>query len=397
MTEDASGRPAVLISPGDQAHTPSEPPHAAPLQDALRDPLFVEAPHATALLDRQGRIQAVNTEGAALLNAPASALRGRLLGNLLGPGSHSTLNLLISLVFEGRGVQRTELQAAAPCGAPAHLLLAGRLYHHGAAPLCQLTFTDVTAYTAAHQSLLQTTQQLGEDVQRHARRFKQLGDEFRDVMFVAQRDLGTSLTRAHHLLQAYDEQQNAAEQASLAHVKDAVTDSQALLRALHTYMHARSMRVRLHPTDLNKVLRDVLHELTPLHEGRSLNLSILPLPALSGDQQALHFILREYFVNALKFTRTRPEVHLRLLVHETGQEYWIGVQDNGVGFNMRQKDKLFELFTKLHPTDPYEGPGAGLAVVRRLCTRFGGRAWGEGKVEQGATFWFAWPKTLQLE
>lgn len=397
MTKNSSVLPSILTSAGNQGCTLGELPHAALRQDALRDPLFMDAPHATVLIDPHGRIQAVNTEGAALLNAPASALRDRLLVNLLGPGSPSALNLLISRVFEGRGIQRTELQAAAPSGAPAHLLLAGCLYHHGAEALCQLTFTDVTAYTAAHQSLLQATQQLDEDVQRHVRRFKRLGDEFRDVMFVAQRDLGTSLTRAHHLLQAYDDQRDVAEQASLAHVMDAVTDSQALLRALHTYMHVRSMRVRLRPTDLNKVLRDVLHELTPLHEGRFLNLSILPLPTLYGDRRALHFILREYIANALKFTRTRPEVHLYLLVHETGQEHWIGVQDNGVGFNMRQKDKLFELFTKLHPTDPYEGPGAGLAVVRRLCDRFGGRAWGEGKVDQGATFWFAWPKTLQLE
>ncbi|WP_103129458.1 sensor histidine kinase [Deinococcus aerius] len=89
--------------------------------------------------------------------------------------------------------------------------------------------------------------------------------------------------------------------------------------------------------------------------------------------------------NALKFTRTRPQARLRVLVQEAGAEYHIGVEDNGVGFNQRQKDKVFELFGRLHPSGVYEGTGIGLALVRRLCERFGGRAWGEGRVDQGAT------------
>lgn len=121
------------------------------------------------------------------------------------------------------------------------------------------------------------------------------------------------------------------------------------------------------------------------------------LPAVTGDSRVLYIILHEYVMNALKFTRVRPQARLHVMVKETEAEHWIGVEDNGIGFNVRQKEQVFDLFTRLHSSDLYEGTGLGLAVVRSLCERFGGRAWAEGKVDQGATFWFAWPKAPQAD
>ncbi|WP_268239061.1 sensor histidine kinase, partial [Deinococcus malanensis] len=92
------------------------------------------------------------------------------------------------------------------------------------------------------------------------------------------------------------------------------------------------------------------------------------------------------------YTRTRAEARLHLHVRETEAEFVIGVEDNGVGFDMRHKERLFRLFQRQHPSSVYEGSGLGLAVVRRVTERFGGRAWGEGAVNRGSTFWFAWPR-----
>ena len=161
-------------------------------------------------------------------------------------------------------------------------------------------------------------------------------------------------------------------------------------------MQVRFMRTPTRSVNLNQVLREALKDIENQKTGRDVQITTVPLPTVEGDSQVLQIILGEYLSNALKFTRTRPRARLSILLEEDDTEYRIGVQDNGVGFNMRQKEKAFELFERLHSSQQYEGTGLGLTAVRRLCARFGGRAWGEGKVDQGATFWFSWPKVLSL-
>ena len=94
--------------------------------------------------------------------------------------------------------------------------------------------------------------------------------------------------------------------------------------------------------------------------------------------------------NALKFSSAQPQFVIS--AQENEAEYVIAVRDNGVGFNMRQKDRLFKIFQRLHSQREYEGTGVGLALVRRIVSRHGGRIWAEGKEGAGACFWVALPK-----
>lgn len=105
-------------------------------------------------------------------------------------------------------------------------------------------------------------------------------------------------------------------------------------------------------------------------------------------------ILDEDVAHTLKFTRGREIARIHLRVRETATEYHIGVEDNGADFSGRQKGRLFHLFGRLHlsPLALLRGH-RGLVTVRRLCERFGGRVWAGGRPDQGATFWFAWPKS----
>ena len=145
--------------------------------------------------------------------------------------------------------------------------------------------------------------------------------------------------------------------------------------------------------DLEPLVRDVIRELEPDSAGRTITWRIGDLPTVDGEAALLRIVLDNLISNALKFTQPRQQAKIEIgSIPGQASEAVIFVLDNGVGFDMAYADKLFGVFQRLHREEEFEGTGIGLANVRRIIARHGGRTWAEGRVDQGSAFYFALPQ-----
>jgi light-regulated signal transduction histidine kinase (bacteriophytochrome) len=148
--------------------------------------------------------------------------------------------------------------------------------------------------------------------------------------------------------------------------------------------------------EMDKLAKAAFHEIKATVPERELQLDIKPLPPAYGDQGLLRQVFLNLLFNAIKFTISRKNAVIEVGGYTEGPENVYYVKDNGIGFDMQYADKLFGAFQRLHSDKQFEGTGIGLAIVQRVIHRHGGRIWAEGKVNEGATFYFSLPKKKEL-
>ena len=158
---------------------------------------------------------------------------------------------------------------------------------------------------------------------------------------------------------------------------------------------SRTGRVEMRKVEFSMkgLMLDSIRDLGAETMGRVISWDIGELPSVWGDPSLLKLVCDNLLSNAIKFTRTRPRAEIRIGYKDDRDEVIFFVRDNGVGFDMGNVDRLFGVFHRLHNQDEFEGTGIGLANVRRIISRHGGRTWAEGSTEEGAAFYFTLLKT----
>lgn len=191
------------------------------------------------------------------------------------------------------------------------------------------------------------------------------------------------------------EQLSALGQRCLATIVESSEYAGRLVDKLLGYSRLGRSQLQRTRGDLNVLVEEVRRDVMQDADGRNIVWRFAELPTVSADLMMLRMAVRDLMSNAVKYTRTREEAVIEFGSCEDPAEHTFWVKDNGVSFSMEYADKLFGVFQRLHRWEDYEGTGIGLANVRRVFERHGGRTWAEGEEDQGAAFFFTLPKGSQ--
>jgi len=190
------------------------------------------------------------------------------------------------------------------------------------------------------------------------------------------------------LLEDYSEKLDEAGRESLQRVRAASQRMGTLIDDLLKLARVTRAEIRTEDVDLSGMAREIVADLQRTTPERQVEFEIAPGLKARGDTRLLRVALDNLFRNSWKYTAKQPAPRVEFRSADANGGRTFMVRDNGAGFDMKYADKLFGVFQRLHAAADFEGTGIGLATVRRIINRHGGRIWAEGAVDQGATFYF---------
>jgi len=184
-----------------------------------------------------------------------------------------------------------------------------------------------------------------------------------------------------------------AGQGHLTRIVRATDRMGQLIDDLLAFSRLGRVEMRGSRVDVSALVNEVVNQLREPDHGRDISFQLGSLGSVAGDPAMLRVVLTNLIENAMKYTRKCARAVIEVGQCDGPDDHVVFfVRDNGAGFDMRYADRLFGVFQRLHREDEFEGTGIGLATVRRIVHRHGGRTWAEGELGHGATFYFSMPR-----
>lgn len=372
-------------------------PQGWPGDSASYQLLFEDAPVGYMVLNRSGQIMRANHAAGAMLGLASGQLEGQQLTHWLHWQQHGQLEALLGtlegrLLQGGKSAEFKLLRAdGQSCYAQVELVVSHNVQEAGpGGSQLLMALSDITALKKAQRDLVHLNQTLESRIEQRTADALSMASEMERFMQSVAHDLATPL---RHILSFAGRLEtadlNEQSRRSVATIVASARRMETLISALDQLALACNSQLSLTAIDLDRVLDAALKE---SGNAPGLTLHREDLPRVICDTQSMQTVLRQLLENAFKATDGRPHPTLRIWAEQVGAEIVIYLRDNGRGFNPNYRESMFEVFRKLHPERDFPGEGVGLAVVRRLMLRQGGRIWAESAgQDQGASFTLVLP------
>ncbi len=254
------------------------------------------------------------------------------------------------------------------------------------------TNTDITELREIQAALRVNEEQLRKQAQALADANKELEKFSYSVSHDLRAPLRTIDAFSRILEEDHAEPMDDKARRCISIVRKAVGQAGELIDDLLELSKLGRQGMTINPVAMGELAREAADDLKIMQEGRTIDLSIGNLPPCQGDRRFLKLVWTNLLTNAFKYSKNRSQSRIEIgwMPDDTNDRMVIYyVKDNGVGFNMKYAHKLFGVFQRLHRQEDFDGTGVGLAVVQRIVQRHEGRVWAEGKVDEGATFFFS--------
>lgn len=256
------------------------------------------------------------------------------------------------------------------------------------------TGLDITAQRMAELEIKALNESLELKVKERTEQLSALNKELEKFSATVSHDLQAPLRAisgfSKILLQDYQDKLDEEGREFLSIIDSSVIRMSDLIRDLLDFSRlGKPMKIKL--TDMTELAENAVKEIRNDTARFKANVHIKPMPPAVCDQTLMQQVWANLISNAVKYSskQAQPEIEIGILPDKTEPVYY--VRDNGVGFDMKTADKIFEPFNRLHGITEFEGSGIGLSTVHRIITRHGGSIWAESKPGKGATFYFTLP------
>ncbi|HZF00842.1 MAG TPA: PAS domain S-box protein [Methylomirabilota bacterium] len=251
---------------------------------------------------------------------------------------------------------------------------------------------DITEQKLAREKIIQ----LNADLRRHAVQLEAANKELEAFSYSVSHDLRAPLRHIDGFVKLFDKQENGnlddRGRRYLGIIADSARRMGALIDDLLIFSRMGRSELRRSRLETNSLISEVVDSLQTEIQGRRIVWKIDTLPQVEADAAMLRQVWANLIGNAVKYSRPRDPAEIEIGYKAENGEFVFFVRDNGVGFDMQYAHKLFGVFQRLHRAEEFEGTGIGLANVQRIIHRHSGRVWAEGKLDEGATFYFSLPQ-----
>lgn len=256
--------------------------------------------------------------------------------------------------------------------------------------LAFLTLKDITDRKYAEEALRDAKVNLESKIEQRTAQLLAKSKELENFCYSVSHDLKAPLRGidgySRLLLESYHECLDEEGRSFLQNVRIATKHMTRLIEDLLAYSKLERRKLSTMSVELSSFVSNLLSQFRDSLQNVHLTVEVDSY-RVRADPDGLAIALRNLIDNAVKFSKYSPAQEVEILARAEGEHCIISVRDNGIGFDMRFYDKIFEIFQRLHRAEEYPGTGIGLAMVHKAMERMGGRVWAESKPGAGAVFY----------